>query len=238
MNDAFLVLGIAVLFILFIAAIIVGLILLIRKKGREEGEEELPLSHKKEELKRELAGEEGEKIVSSMCERICKDYDGGLFNSFCFCDSRGYSSEIDHIVITRGGIFVIETKNWSGIIKGNPNEETWMQIKPNRDQQKKVKNPILQNEKHIQHLMHRFQSNPPKRISRVVFSGSVTLDVKNNRLFTTESANQFIRKRTEEAPYSRQYVERVYNQFEDILNHYGITKEEHLKNIQEKNRII
>ena len=70
-----------------------------------------------------------------------------------------------------------------------------------------------------------------------MFSGSVTLDVEDNRLFTTESANQFIRKRTEEAPYSRQYVERVYNQFEDILNHYGITKEEHLKNIQEKNRI-
>ena len=50
MNDAFLVLGIAFLIILFIAAIIVSLILLIRKKGRKE--EELPLSHKKEELKR------------------------------------------------------------------------------------------------------------------------------------------------------------------------------------------
>lgn len=257
MTTAFLILGVVLFVIVLVIVLIAALVSVIHnKKEREKDEEEqlkiphhkkesqqeineeeqLEIPHYKKESQQEIAGEEGEQVVASRCEEICKEYEGGLFNSFCFCDSRGYSSEIDHIVITLGGIFIIETKNWSGIIEGNPSDETWLQTKPNVDQQKEVKNPILQNEKHIQHLKHRFQTNPPKRTSRIVFSGSVTLEVDDNRLFTVQSAQDFIQQKTEEAHYSRQYVERIYNQLQDILNHYGITKEEHLKNIQERNR--
>lgn len=238
MNTVFLILGVILFVIVLVIVLIAALVSVIHnKKEREKDEEEqLKIPHHKKESQQEIAGEEGEHIVASRCKKICKEYEGGLFNSFCFCDSRGYSSEIDHIVITRGGIFIIETKNWSGILKGHPSDETWLQIKLNVDQQKEVKNPILQNEKHIQHLKHRFQTNPPKRTSRIVFSGSVTLEVDDNRLFTVQSAQDFIQQKTEEAHYSRQYVERIYNQLQDILNHYGITKEEHLKNIQERNR--
>ena len=38
------------------------------------------------------------------------------------------STQIDHIVISRYGIFVIETKNYKGIIKGNEYDDNWYQI--------------------------------------------------------------------------------------------------------------
>lgn len=158
MNTAFLILGVILFIIVLVIVLIAALVSVIHnKKEREKDEEEqlkiphhekesqqeineeeqLEIPHPKTESQQEIAGEEGEQVVASRCEEICKEYEGGLFNSFCFCDSRGYSSEIDHIVITRGGIFIIETKNWSGIIEGNPSDETWLQTKPNVDQKKK-----------------------------------------------------------------------------------------------------
>ena len=115
MTTVFLILGVILFIIVLVIVLIAALVSVIHnKKEREKNEEEqLEIPHHKKESQQEIAGEEGEQVVASRCEEICKEYEGGLFNSFCFCDSRGYSSEIDHIVITRGGIFIIETKNCS-----------------------------------------------------------------------------------------------------------------------------
>ena len=57
------------------------------------------------------------------------------------------SSQIDHIVISVYGIFVIETKNYSGWIHGHENSEYWTQSIYKK--KTKFRNPIKQNWAHI-----------------------------------------------------------------------------------------
>ena len=65
----------------------------------------------------ESLGEFGEGRVSSFLEDLpCEDYQ--VFNDLLICD-RDYTTQIDHIIISRYGVFVIETKNMHGKIYGS-----------------------------------------------------------------------------------------------------------------------
>lgn len=58
-----------------------------------------------------------------------------------------YSSQIDHVVVSLYGVFVIETKYYKGWIFGGAKSENWTQnIYGNKYQ---LRNPLLQNEGHI-----------------------------------------------------------------------------------------
>ena len=61
--------------------------------------------------------------------------------------SRTGFSQIDHVVITPQGLFVIETKNYTGEIKGTRENKSW--TVSNRF---KMYNPFLQNYGHIQSI--------------------------------------------------------------------------------------
>lgn len=62
-----------------------------------------------------------EELVANELEKLVKDNKGYLINNLCFKDKEGYSSEIDHILITKAGVFVIKTKSNYGKIYGNEN---------------------------------------------------------------------------------------------------------------------
>jgi len=56
----------------------------------------------------------------------------------------GITTQIDHIVVSPYGIFVIETKQWNGYIKGNKYDKKWIQ-----NRKYYVENPIRQNYGHV-----------------------------------------------------------------------------------------
>lgn len=60
------------------------------------------------------------------------------------------TTQIDHVIVSKYGIFVIETKNYKGWIYGEENQKTWLQILFKR--KNKFQNPIHQNYKHIKFL--------------------------------------------------------------------------------------
>lgn len=196
-----------------------------KKRLRKQLEEETA-------RRKETAGKEGEAEVANRCKNICRKYGGTCFNSFCFMDDKGYSSEIDHILITKGGVFVIETKNWSGIISGNSSDYLWKKDKFNSFESTMVKNPLRQNEKHIIHLKERFPSDPPERTSMVIFTNDdAVVRVKDTCLYHLIPAQFFLTKKIKEGQYGEDYVKVISEQFESIRQKYGITKEEHRKNI-------
>lgn len=84
--------------------------------------------------------------------------------------SDGGSSQIDHIVICKKGIFVIETKNYSGLIKANPNANYWTQHIGR--QEYKFYSPIKQNEGHLSALRYLLKSKKYPMHNKVVFVGS------------------------------------------------------------------
>ena len=59
----------------------------------------------------------------------------------------GTTTQIDHIVISQWGVFVIETKTYSGGIYGDRNEPQWSKVHFSR--MDKFQNPLRQNYKHI-----------------------------------------------------------------------------------------
>ena len=60
------------------------------------------------------------------------------------------TTQIDHIVLSRYGVFVIETKNWSGRICGREKEPRWTQMCGR--QSYRQQNPLRQNFKHTRTL--------------------------------------------------------------------------------------
>lgn len=60
------------------------------------------------------------------------------------------TTQIDHVIISKYGIFVIEAKNYSGWIYGNSKQKTWTQVLYN--QKNIFQNPLRQNYKHIKFL--------------------------------------------------------------------------------------
>ncbi len=79
------------------------------------------------------------------------------------------STQIDHILVSRYGVFVIETKNMKGWIFGSENQKQWTQ-KIFRHSSK-FQNPLHQNYKHLKTLEVCLDIESSSLFSVVVFVG-------------------------------------------------------------------
>ncbi|QTC40293.1 NERD domain-containing protein [Bacillus sp. V3] len=75
-----------------------------------------------------------------------------IFHDTLLPSPNGGTTQIDHIVVSRAGIFVIETKNYKGWIFGNERSRQWTQTIYRRKQ--KFNNPLHQNYGHIKAIEH------------------------------------------------------------------------------------
>lgn len=105
-----------------------------------------------------------------------------ILNNYIVLDE-GKSSQIDHIVINRNGVFVIETKNYSGRIYGNENQQQWSQVLAYGKVKNKLYNPLKQNATHI-YRVSKILEDKVKIKSLIVF-------VQNNTNYIT--ANNVIK---------------------------------------------
>ncbi|MGP1412168.1 MAG: nuclease-related domain-containing protein [Peptoanaerobacter stomatis] len=87
------------------------------------------------------------------------------------------TTQIDHIVVSIYGIFVIETKNYNGFIRGNQYNSTWTQYlsKNNKFQ---FNNPLRQNYGHIKALSQKLNIQEDKFISIIAFGNDAKLDIE------------------------------------------------------------
>ena len=88
------------------------------------------------------------------------------------------SSQIDHIVVSEYGLFVIETKNYAGVVLGEEHDNRWMQVVGNRKHP--FYNPIKQNERHIQVLQQCIHRPIDEFVPMVIFSRNCNLDVNTS----------------------------------------------------------
>ncbi len=86
------------------------------------------------------------------------------------------TTQIDHIIVSKFGIFVIETKNMKGWIFGSPNQRMWTQkiFKST----KRFQNPLYQNYKHIKTLQSLLGVKDHQIHSLIVFVGDSTFKTK------------------------------------------------------------
>lgn len=72
-------------------------------------------------------------------------------NNVTLPKNNGMTTQIDHIIVSQYGIFVIETKNYKGWIFGNEKQEKWTQVIQG-GKKYQFYNPIRQNYGHIKTL--------------------------------------------------------------------------------------
>ncbi len=117
-----------------------------------------------------IRGRRGERRVSSRLFSLPSEYH--VFNDV-HIEVQGRSVQIDHIVASRYGIFVIETKNYTGWIYGNDNSEFW--IKNMYGNKYQFRNPLKQNYSHVKSLQALLGVPESKFIPIVVFLNGATL---------------------------------------------------------------
>ena len=83
------------------------------------------------------------------------------------------STQIDHVIISVYGVFVIETKNMTGWIFGDARQKYWTQTIYKH--KSKFQNPLHQNFKHVRVLQDLLGLNQYQIHSVVVFIGDSTL---------------------------------------------------------------
>ena len=81
----------------------------------------------------------------------------------------GGETQIDHVVVSPYGIFVIETKNWKGTIYADEHSPVW--TKYNYGHKDQFKNPIRQNFKHVASLREKFSRAEQEFVFGVVAMG-------------------------------------------------------------------
>ncbi|WP_201511073.1 NERD domain-containing protein [Psychrobacter alimentarius] len=102
-------------------------------------------------LKSTFKGFLGETVINvAMWLKLDKDVYHRL-NNVTLPLANGGSTQIDHVIISVYGIFVIETKNYKGWIYGSEKQKQWTQVFQNGSKFK-FQNPLRQNYLHIKTL--------------------------------------------------------------------------------------
>lgn len=95
----------------------------------------------------EMLGLEAERRLAKLLVRQLPD-GYSHYHNLVLTSTMGDLTEIDHLVLSPFGIFVIEVKNYQGWIFGNPHQENWVVHRHRRKYQ--FQNPIRQNHKHTE----------------------------------------------------------------------------------------
>lgn len=192
-------------------------------------------------------GELGEYKIDIQLSQLPKDY---MYLNDLFIknpkSSTGYS-QIDHVIITPYGLFVIETKNYQGTIYGGKDRKTWL-----INGKFKMMNPLMQNYSHIQALKSFIEAKyHPYFISVVSFTKRCTFKIEEElrKISSTElviydvELTQFINRKVAvlklQSPplFLKSEMEMIYNSLVNANITDAAIRKQHIDIIEEKKNI-
>ena len=119
-----------------------------------------------------VRGALGEKLLAAI---LRKGLDASLYrmlNDVYLPLSDGTTTQIDHVVVSTFGVFVIETKTYKGWIFGRASDVTWTQGQ--YGQNSTFPNPLIQNKLHVRRVVELLGLRQSAVRSVVAFSGEAT----------------------------------------------------------------
>ncbi|GMT44070.1 MAG: DNA-binding protein [bacterium] len=117
----------------------------------------------------------GEFIVNVLAKMMLNKKEYCLIKNVTLLTEDG-TTQIDHIIVSKYGVFVVETKNLKGWIFGDPDQKTWTQ--KIYKYSNKFQNPLRQNYKHIKTLESLLGLKDDQVHSLVVFVGDSIFKTK------------------------------------------------------------
>ena len=178
-----------------------------------------------------LKGKKGEKRVAQILSELPQDK-YIVLNDILLDTDKG-TSQIDHVILSIYGIFVIETKNYKGWILGGEKSDMW--IKNVYGKKYEFHNPLKQNYGHKKQLQkYLYLPSDKNIISIIAFSNLAEIKVQ-----TTSNVVNFRNLISCISTYNtRLFSKEEILKFYDLLkikqNYSKETEELHIKTIQEK----
>lgn len=104
-----------------------------------------------------LSGVRGESDTLEILKKLPKDFTI-ITNPVIL--NRGVTLELDFVVIGKNGVFIVESKNYRGIISGKTSKPNWKQIKHGKNDkvyEKEVGNPVKQAHRQGRRMLEMFR---------------------------------------------------------------------------------
>lgn len=174
-----------------------------------------------------------------------KHEEGGakfLFNLYLPRDN-GETTEIDVLMISSSGLYVFESKNYSGWIFGNEKGKTWTQTLPQgkKSHKEHFLNPIMQNRLHIKWLNNLLENQEIPVHSIIVFSERCTFKkvevysqnikvIKRDQVYGT--VNQI--NSTVLLSINQAQIDELYDKLYPYTQVSNDDKEKHIQDIRQK----
>lgn len=154
----------------------------------------------------------------------------------------GTTTEVDLLFITQKGIFVLESKNYSGWIFGSEKDSYWMMSLPN-GQKERFYNPIKQNQSHIRWLKTIIGDEIPC-YSIIVFSErcelkKVTVENQDIKVIKRDDLFSVIKHKWNETEdcIDETELNNLYDKLSSYCNADKDTKQKHVENINNSDNI-
>ncbi len=103
------------------------------------------------------SGVRGEEETLQILKKLPKEYTI-ITNPIIY--NRGAIIELDFVVVGKSGVFIVETKNYRGIISGKTSKSSWKQIKHGKNDkvyEKEVNNPVKQAYRQGRRMLEMFK---------------------------------------------------------------------------------
>ena len=182
-----------------------------------------------------LKGKLGECTVSAHAKLYLDKEKYTLLNDCTLPDDANVTTQIDHILLSPYGIFVIETKNYKGWIFGGERQKTWTQkIYKNSY---KFQNPLHQNYKHQKVLESVLVDivDPTLIHSIVVFMPDCEFKTQMpNNVFRSAAWTDFIKSFTNDVIPEMKLRRIKYRLEKEILEKSWKTNRQHVQNLKDR----
>ena len=142
--------------------------------------------------------------------------------------SNNGTAQIDHILVSPFGIFVIETKNYKGWIYGSESQSNWTQVIYKSKHH--FQNPLRQTHRHKK-VLSKYLSISETNIQTVIsFVGDVQFKTELPSNVLRSGVSSYI-EQFDERVFSEEEVERIMALLTNVKSEINISKEEHIQSL-------
>ena len=183
--------------------------------------------------RKKIFGKAGEYWVKRELRKLNNDY--RIINDVMIKTNDGKTHQMDHIIVSKYGIFVIETKHLNARLIGNDYDKNWTYRLLKKTYY--IKNPIHQNYGHVQALKEVLNIEENKFISIVCITSDTKIRIDSDKVIYV---NELINK-------IKSYDNKIINDEEEIYSKIKILnitdkneRKKHIKNaekLKEQNEI-
>ena len=171
----------------------------------------------------------GETMISINLKKLIKKQ-GFVINNLII-EENDKSNQMDHILISKKGIFCVETKNYSGTIYGDDKRKEWTQVFNFGKQKYNFYSPVIQNKNHIRSLNNIIKDY---NINNVVIFYNNNIDYINSKyVYTVKSFKKYYLSLND--IITEEDVNKIYSILKNIKDNQ-ISNKKHLENIKKNQK--